>query len=189
MPTSRRPSPRSPSRPGAPSRAGGRAPAPPAGRGASEGPRTGAPRGAFDAAPPARKRAAPTIRSLHKKKSTARPARRADGAPPALLLDDAGAPVLSGKANRHLRGLGHALDPVVHVGKEGVTDGVVRTTREQLRAHELVKVKILPECPEERRDAAADLAARAEAALVQVLGRTALLYRPHPSKPRLALPR
>lgn len=95
---------------------------------------------------------------------------------------------LSGKALRHLRGLGHHLDPVVQIGKEGVTDAIVAATREALAAHELVKVRIGTEAPLDRKEAAAELASRTGSELAQVLGRTALLYLRHPKKPKIAIP-
>jgi len=96
---------------------------------------------------------------------------------------------LSGKAARYLRGLGHHLEPVVQIGKEGITDGVVAATRAALLAHELVKVRILTEAPIDRKEAGEELAERAGAALAQTLGRTLLLYKRHPHKPKIVLPR
>lgn len=96
---------------------------------------------------------------------------------------------LSGKAIRYLRGLGHHLEPIVQIGKDGVTNGVVAATREALLAHELVKVRVLTEAPIERKEAGAELAERAGATLAQTLGRTLLLYKRHPHKPKLLLPR
>jgi RNA-binding protein len=98
------------------------------------------------------------------------------------------APRLSGKALRHLRGLGHALDPVIAVGKNGVTESLVKEASAALAEHELIKVRVMQEAPVERREAAEELAAKTEAALAQVLGRTFLLYRRHPKKPRIVLP-
>lgn len=95
---------------------------------------------------------------------------------------------LSGKQIRHLRGLGHHLSPVVHVGGEGVTDGVVAAVDQALTDHELVKVKVLESAPEGRRDAARALSSRTGSEEVQVLGRTLLLYRRHPDKPKIRLP-
>jgi len=92
---------------------------------------------------------------------------------------------------RYLRGLGHHLKPVVQLGKEGLTDAVVAATAEALRAHELIKVKFGTEWPterEERFQAAAELATRTASTLVQVLGRTLLLYKRHPSKPKITFP-
>jgi RNA-binding protein len=96
---------------------------------------------------------------------------------------------LSGRAARYLRGLGHHLDPIVQIGKDGITEGVVSATRTALLAHELVKVKVLAEAPLDRKEAGADLAERAGAALAQVLGRTFLLYKRHPNKPKIVVPR
>lgn len=95
---------------------------------------------------------------------------------------------LGGKAIRHLRGLGHHLDPIVQVGKEGVTEAVVRQTRDALRAHELVKIKVLAEAPVDRHEAGEELARATGATLAQTLGRTLLLYLRHPTKPKIALP-
>src|ERR1700733_1378311 len=96
---------------------------------------------------------------------------------------------LSGRQLRHLRGLGHALDPIIAVGKAGVTPSVVKETLSALDKHELVKVRVMREAPEDRKDTAADLATRAGAVLAQVVGRTFLLYKRHPKKPKIVLPR
>ena len=96
---------------------------------------------------------------------------------------------LTGSAARHLRALGHALAPVVSIGKDGVTEGVVDATKAALLTHELIKVKVQQEAPLERKDAASELAARTDSALAQVLGRTFLLYKRHPKKPKIVLPK
>jgi RNA-binding protein len=90
----------------------------------------------------------------------------------------------SGPLRRKLRAAGHHLSPVVQVGKEGVTDRVIRQLGQALHDHELVKVKVGGESPEDRFEAAELLAAGAEGQLAQILGRTFLVYRRHPKKPR-----
>ncbi|HTN53930.1 MAG TPA: ribosome assembly RNA-binding protein YhbY [Anaeromyxobacter sp.] len=90
----------------------------------------------------------------------------------------------SSPLRRALRGAGHHLAPVVQVGKEGVTPAVVQQLSEALRAHELVKVKVGTESPEDRFAAAANLGREAGAQIAQILGRTVLVYRRHPEKPR-----
>ena len=95
---------------------------------------------------------------------------------------------LRGKQRRHLRGLAHGLEPVVLLGREGATDAVLGAIVRELKARELIKVR-LPELEgAERKAAAAALAERAEAELVQVLGRVAVLYRPKDEEPRIRLP-
>jgi RNA-binding protein len=97
-------------------------------------------------------------------------------------------PDLSGKQRRHLRALGHHLDALLQIGHEGITEAVVAQANTQLRRHELIKVRVLESSPLDRRETAAELSARTGAALAQVLGRTFLLYKPDPEKPRIELP-
>ena len=83
---------------------------------------------------------------------------------------------LTGKQRRHLRGLGHHLEPVVIVGQSGVTEGVIAAVEQALNDHELIKVKI-HEGPEDRHEAAEKLAQSTGAELAQLLGRTVLLFK------------
>lgn len=94
---------------------------------------------------------------------------------------------LTGKDRRQLRALGHHLDPVVRIGHDGVTEAVVAETNAQLEAHELVKIKVAENAPVDRHGSADELAARTAAEVAQVLGRTALLYRPRRDKPGIVL--
>jgi RNA-binding protein len=95
---------------------------------------------------------------------------------------------LDGKQRRHLRALAHDLKPVVQVGKEGVSDAVVRATDQALTDHELIKVR-LPQIDKDERDAMADaLRARTRSHLAALTGRVAILYRRHPDEPKIRLP-
>ena len=94
---------------------------------------------------------------------------------------------LTGKQIRYLRGLGHHLDPVVMLGKAGLTESIVTSTSQALDTHELIKVKVQDGCELDRKEAAAQLAKVVQAQLVQVLGRTFLLYR-QTEEPKIALP-
>lgn len=97
-------------------------------------------------------------------------------------------PPLRGKQRRYLRGLGHHLDPIVQVGKEGISDGLAGATEAALEQHELIKVRFGESAGDDRHGMAEALAARTRSELVQVLGRTALLYRPRPEEPTITLP-
>jgi len=90
----------------------------------------------------------------------------------------------SSKLRKALRAAGHHLSPVLQVGKDGVTDAVLRELDSQLAVHELVKVKIGTESPEGRFEAAERLGEAAGAQVAQILGRTVLVYRKHPEKPK-----
>lgn len=93
-----------------------------------------------------------------------------------------------GKQRRYLRGLGVNLEPAVFVGKEGITDALLAELARVLKARELVKVRLLDNVDGDRKDVAKELAAKAGAELVQVLGRTALLWRRNEEKPQIRLP-
>src|SRR5512138_685419 len=90
----------------------------------------------------------------------------------------------SSALRRTLRGAGHHLSPVVQVGKEGITEAVIRQLSEALDVHELVKVKVGTESPEDRFEVAERFGREAGGQVAQVLGRTVLVYRRHPERPR-----
>lgn len=99
-------------------------------------------------------------------------------------------PTLSNGQRQFLRRLAHDLKPMTQVGKHGVTASVIASCDEQLRAHELLKVKFLGH-PEDQRDMAEELAAATRAILVSAIGGTIVLYRPNPEpeRQRIVLPR
>jgi RNA-binding protein len=85
---------------------------------------------------------------------------------------------------RRLRAAGHALAPVVQIGKLGGTEAVRQQVERALFDHELIKMKLGSECPETRFELAARLAALPGANVVQILGGTILLYKRHPKNPQ-----
>jgi RNA-binding protein len=95
---------------------------------------------------------------------------------------------LTEKQRRHLRGLAHALKPIILIGNAGVSEGVLAETQRALHDHELIKVR-LPGLPRDERDLAlADLAKRCDAVLVNRIGHIAILYRPRADLARIVLP-
>jgi RNA-binding protein len=90
----------------------------------------------------------------------------------------------SGELRRRLRGHGHALTALVQVGKAGVTKPLVRQLTQVLLDHELVKVKVAGECPADRFEVADQLGAEPGVDVVQIVGRTILLYKRHAQTPR-----
>lgn len=95
---------------------------------------------------------------------------------------------LTGKQKSFLRSMGAALEPVIHIGKGGLTPPIVSSAIEVIRARELVKVRVLQNCLEEPEEVLTVLAERTRCDLVQVIGRNGLLYRANPEKPKIELP-
>jgi RNA-binding protein len=97
---------------------------------------------------------------------------------------------LTSKQRAHLRSLAQRLKALLHVGKEGVTDTLVRSTMDAFNTRELLKVKVLESAPDDAPETAQHLLKRLEdVELVQVIGRTIVLYRTHPEKPEIRLPK
>jgi RNA-binding protein len=91
----------------------------------------------------------------------------------------------SSPLRRRLRALGHPLRPLVQVGKEGVSPAIAKQAAHALHDHELIKVKIGSECPQDRFEVAEFLGGEPGVNVVQVLGRVVLLYKRHPQKPKI----
>jgi RNA-binding protein len=79
------------------------------------------------------------------------------------------APTLSGRQKRHLRALAHQIDPLVQVGKEGVSEALVAATDRALTDHELVKVRLPQVERAERAEMASALERATGAALTRVV--------------------
>ena len=94
---------------------------------------------------------------------------------------------LTSKQIRKRRSLGMTEEAIVMIGKEGVTPTVVASAREAIKKRELIKVRVLQNAPDEPEDAITMLAERADANLVQVIGRNGLLFRRNFDKPRIEL--
>lgn len=95
---------------------------------------------------------------------------------------------LKGKQKAFLRSLGQKEEPVVQIGKDGVTPTVVKAAREALNKRELIKVKVQQNAPQEPKEHLILLAERTESELVQIIGRMGLLWRQNFDKPHIHLP-
>jgi len=85
--------------------------------------------------------------------------------------------MLTGKQKRYLRALGQTKDPVVLIGKEGLSENLIDSTILVLEKQELIKVKILKNCPYDREEIIFDLAMHTHSEVAQTIGNTFLLYK------------
>ena len=84
---------------------------------------------------------------------------------------------LTNRQAKQLRGLAHHLDPVINIGKEDISEGLVRQADQALEAHELIKCSVQNGSSLTVSEAADALAAETGAELVQVIGHKFVLYR------------
>lgn len=96
---------------------------------------------------------------------------------------------MTSKQRAYLRSLANPLEAIVHVGKGGMAATIVKQADDALTARELIKGKVLETAPESAREVAEALAEATGAEVVQVIGRTFVLYRPSPDEPTIVLPR
>lgn len=97
--------------------------------------------------------------------------------------------MLTGKQKRFLRAEAHHLDPIFQVGKGGVNDQMLSQLRDVLEARELIKVRILDNCEDDKHEVAEALAAGTRAELVQLIGLTVVLYKESRNHKKIVLPK
>jgi RNA-binding protein len=86
---------------------------------------------------------------------------------------------LKGSQRKYLRGAAHSYKPLVQIGKEGLSEGVLTAIDDALEAHELIKVKIAAQ-RDEREELVPVIEARLNCECVGTVGRMAIFYREHP---------
>lgn len=89
---------------------------------------------------------------------------------------------LTSKQRAQLRGLANHLDTIVHIGKDGIGDNLIRQANDALEARELIKGKVLENSMLSPREAAEELAKATRSQVVQVIGTKFVLYRETHSK-------
>jgi RNA-binding protein len=97
--------------------------------------------------------------------------------------------ILKGFQKKHLKGLAHGLKPVVQIGKEGCTEGVIRAVDDGLRRHELIKIKFT-DFKDQKEGLTREIEIKTGSERVGIIGHRVILYRPQtdPEKRKITLP-
>lgn len=101
-------------------------------------------------------------------------------------------PELTGKQKKFLKGLAHDLPALVQVGKEGLSGSLIDATNLELTRRELIKVKLGKNSGVEKDQAGLALSEATKSSLVQIIGKTLVLYRANPKRKkeeRIRLPK
>lgn len=94
--------------------------------------------------------------------------------------------MITSKQRAYLRGLANTMDPILHIGKEGISKQVVQQAWDALEARELIKVAVQRYAPfDTTRDACATLCEQVHAEPVQCIGSKFVLYRRSREEPHL----
>ena len=89
---------------------------------------------------------------------------------------------LNSKQRAYLRGLSNELDVIVHIGKDGIGENLVKQANDALEARELIKCRVLENSMLTAREACDELSALTRSEQVQVIGTKFVLYRPSHKK-------
>ena len=85
--------------------------------------------------------------------------------------------MLNKKERIHLRSLAQTLPDLIYIGKEGITDGVVDQIKDNLFAHELIKIKVQNSCDDDINDLADNLSRLSASEVVTTIGSKIVLYK------------
>ena len=97
--------------------------------------------------------------------------------------------MLTGKQRAFLRSLAQKEEAILYVGKAGVTEPVTAQAKEALAARELVKGKVLENCPYTAAEAQQALCQACDAEGVQVIGKVFVLYKKRADGAKIQLPK
>ena len=95
---------------------------------------------------------------------------------------------ITSKQRAYLRSMCNTMQPILYIGKDGITDGTIKEAWDALEARELIKCSVQREAPLSAREACQDLCERVHAAPVQCIGGKFSIYRPRRKDPAIQLP-
>lgn len=95
--------------------------------------------------------------------------------------------MITTKQRAKLRGLANTLDTIFQIGKGGINDHLIAQIRDTLLARELMKLRVLQTSPVRAREAAAEIAERTGADIVQVIGTRFIIYKRNEKAPKIEL--
>ena len=81
------------------------------------------------------------------------------------------------KQRAKLRSMGSTMDPILHIGKDGINDNLCKQAWDAIEARELIKVTVQKNAPTTAREACEELCERVHAEPVQVIGSRFVIYR------------
>ncbi len=95
--------------------------------------------------------------------------------------------MLTSKQRAALKSMANSIEPIIFVGKAGVTDNVITQADEALTARELVKGTVQQAAPVSAAEALDAIARETGAEQVQFSGRKFVLFRPRPKDPGIRI--
>ncbi len=96
---------------------------------------------------------------------------------------------MTSKQRAYLKSLANNLDPLFMVGKSSITPDFIEAVNESFNTHELIKLSVLKNCPDDPKELGITISERTNSQLVQVIGKKFILYKPFKDNPVIILPK
>ena len=96
---------------------------------------------------------------------------------------------MTSKQRAYLRSLSNHIDPIFQVGKQGISDNLIKQINDALKARELIKIKVLENVDVPIKDIAEEISLQTDSLIVQIMGNKITLYRRNKEKTKIVLPK
>ena len=84
---------------------------------------------------------------------------------------------LTSKQRAQLRAIANGIDTIVHIGKDGINENLIKQADDALKAREIIKCRVLENSMLSAREACDELSRLTRSEQVQVIGTKFVLYR------------
>ena len=94
---------------------------------------------------------------------------------------------LTSKQVSQLKKEAHHLNPLFQIGKNGINDNFISQIDDLLEKRELIKISVLQNAEEYKKDLADQISMQTNSEIVTVIGNTIILYRESTNNKRIEL--
>ena len=96
---------------------------------------------------------------------------------------------MNSKQRAFLRSLANNINSIFQVGKNGISENLIKQVDDALEARELIKLNVLETSPDDIEEVANSIAERTNSILVQIMGNKITLYRARKKDSKIVLPK
>lgn len=96
---------------------------------------------------------------------------------------------MTSKQRAYLRGLANTIDPIFQIGKNGLSENLIKQLNDALEARELIKITVLETAPENVKDLGNEISEKTNSVFVQSVGNKITLFRKREKNSKIDLPK
>lgn len=96
---------------------------------------------------------------------------------------------MNSKQRAYLRSLSNQINPIFQVGKQGISDNLIKQLNDALKARELIKIKVLENVEAPVKDIAEEISLQTDSIIVQIMGNIITLYKRNKEKTKIVFPK